>query len=331
MLFLFAGLLGAALVGSMVGVDAILESREAAEVDEASDAAEDDPVEGGEGSPLDEFATLLAGGPAILGTDGDDVLGGSDLSESISGGDGHDLAAGYGGDDSLDGGAGDDQLFGGAGNDRLDGGEGDDRLDGEHGEDLLDGGAGNDTLGGGPGNDTLLGGAGDDSLNGGEGDDSLVGGEGADTLMGGWGDDVLDGGSGGDALFGGAGNDTLIAGPDDPAEVALRNYLNGGEGDDVLIFGAGDHATGGEGADAFHIRGTTLGEAAVIADFEPGQDSLTVTYDPSRGPAPVITVETDPDDAESALLLADGHLLAVVRGGAGITAPMVAVEPAAQT
>lgn len=85
----------------------------------------------------------------VLGTDGDDSLGGSYRSETIQG-----LA----GDDRLYAEDGNDRLEGGAGNDLLDGGFGDDYLDGGTGDDTLQGGYGNDTyrFGRGAGRDTVI-------------------------------------------------------------------------------------------------------------------------------------------------------------------------------
>ncbi len=60
------------------------------------------------------------------------------------------------------GSAGDDTLGGGAGNDAVLGMNGNDWLSGGDGEDELDGGGGADVLNGGPGNDLLRGGRGDD-------------------------------------------------------------------------------------------------------------------------------------------------------------------------
>ena len=84
--------------------------------------------------------------PAIVGTDGDDVLTGDAAICSY-----------------LDGQAGNDSISGGSLADYLTGGSGDDYLDGKAGADLLAGGSGNDVLIA-SGNDRLIGGPGNDRL-----------------------------------------------------------------------------------------------------------------------------------------------------------------------
>jgi Ca2+-binding RTX toxin-like protein len=112
------------------------------------------------------------------------------------------IVLGSTGNDTLGGDIGADRLLGGTGADLLAGGLGDDRVLGGDGDDTLQGNSQNDTLFGDVGNDSLLGGSQDDVLNGEAG---------ADTLDGGTGADLLDGGTGNDAyLFGlGSGNDTI--------------------------------------------------------------------------------------------------------------------------
>lgn len=83
--------------------------------------------------------------PAMVGTDGPDVLIGTSGPDVISGGAGNDVIKGMGGDDTLCGGPGRDRLLGGRGSDLLFGEPGNDSLDGGPGLDLTTGGAGIDT------------------------------------------------------------------------------------------------------------------------------------------------------------------------------------------
>ena len=64
----------------------------------------------------------------VIGSDGDDTLGGDDAANLLAGMRGDDEIAGGGGDDTLWGGRGDDTLHGGPGLNRLTGGPGRDRL-----------------------------------------------------------------------------------------------------------------------------------------------------------------------------------------------------------
>ncbi|MEH2235993.1 choice-of-anchor D domain-containing protein [Nostoc sp.] len=84
--------------------------------------------------------------PAIIGTSGNDQLGGGDPDDNIWGQDGNDRLYGNGGNDSLYGNNGNDTLFGGLGDDQLLGGAGNDWLYGGKGNDVLTGGYGADTF-----------------------------------------------------------------------------------------------------------------------------------------------------------------------------------------
>lgn len=113
-----------------------------------------------------------AGDDTIVGTDGDEILGGSS------------------GNDDIQALGGDDIIYGGREtvpsatvlNDNIDAGEGDDTVYGAKGNDSINGGAGDDFLFNGAGNDTVSGGDGADELWAGLGDDLLSGGAGADTF-----------------------------------------------------------------------------------------------------------------------------------------------------
>ncbi|MCL4675519.1 MAG: calcium-binding protein [Pararhodobacter sp.] len=239
-----------------------------------------------------------------------------------------DQVAGGAGNDTLLGGAGDDWIDGGGGGDELHGRGGNDTLIGGKGEDTLIGGEGNDSLLGGSGNGLLIGGAGDDVLTGGADDDSLFGGADDDTLEGGFGNDVLVGGEGHDLLMGGAGDDTLFGyTPDDSGrDIDGADYLNGGDGQDVLVLGSGDTASGGDGGDNF-ILGTWIDpdEPALITDFEPGVDRLTIAYD-SQGNAPILTTEYDAE-AGGLVVLLDGEAVAFLQGIDSLASDAVNLMP----
>ena len=93
-------------------------------------------------------AADLQGLGYIIGSDGEDSLGGTTSNDTV---------IGLAGNDTLNGGSGNDTLIAGAGNDHLDGGSGADVLIGGAGDDMLSGGAGNDTYvyARGDGNDTI--------------------------------------------------------------------------------------------------------------------------------------------------------------------------------
>ncbi|MCR0985738.1 calcium-binding protein [Roseomonas populi] len=224
----------------------------------------------------------------LLGSLGNDRLGGDAQANLLIGNDGHD------------------SLYGGAGVDKLEGGVGDDQLFGEVDGDLLDGGDGNDALDGGEGNDTIQGGAGNDTLNGGAGADHLTGGTGNDTYSV---DNVLDvvdeaSGSGTDtvsasisfALSAGVEQLVLAGGADLSGtgnEEANRltgnagaNLLSAGGGADFLYGGAGsDTLVGGLGADRLYgeagadiIRYASAAERGdLIYGFVSGEDAIEVS------------------------------------------------------
>lgn len=110
---------------------------------------------------------------------------------------------------------------------------------------------------------------------GGAGDDTLTAFDGRSTLFGGVGDDRLDG----DATDGrfSASQQTFLRdyiGP--PGDV-----LDGGAGDDTLLGGRGDTLTGGAGEDVIdlYFDPDRRGPGAVITDFRPDADQLTIYFD----------------------------------------------------
>lgn len=221
--------------------------------------------------------------------------------------------------------------------------EGSDTLVATAGDDFVDGGAGNDVLIlsngddvglGGDGADVLVGGDGDDEIHGQGGDDDMQGNDGDDTLWGGSGNDTLAGGEGDDMLFGGSGDDVLTGGSIDAVDDDGFDVLDGGEGDDVLILGAGDLATGGEGADEFHVYDIESADAppAEITDFEGATDAIHVLYHPTSDPdtgapeVPEIGVSFDADADETVVTL-NGQQIATLAGNAGITVADVVLTP----
>ncbi|MGY3438601.1 MULTISPECIES: calcium-binding protein [unclassified Marinovum] len=319
-MFLIAGLLGLAAVGSVMMIGPIGEDDDDFEkTDAAEDELPDEDVgPGGMIEPAEFLEAAEEAGPfdtgPIDGTPGNDTLSGDDGASTINGGDGSDAIDGLGGDDALSGGGGEDWIWAGDGNDALHGGEDDDTLHGEAGEDTLYGDAGNDELFGHGGNDLILGGSGDDVLSDGMGNDMLAGQDGNDGLLGGHDDDTLDGGMGADSLFGGQGND-LLDGTESSADAP--DYLNGNAGDDTILADDGDIVTGGEGADDIVFHGGN-GQSLTLIDFEPQEDRLLIVVDDPSGGVE-ITLTPDATDAGLMHMAVDGEEVAVLRGAEDLT------------
>ena len=247
-----------------------------------------DALNGGTGSDTASYWTATAGIIASLsygvGAGGDaegdtyasiENLTGSQFADALVGDDGNNILGGLFGDDFLDGRDGSDMLRAGWGNDTLKGGGGADWLDGGPEIDtasyyespegvtvLLNvngvGGAGGDAEGdtfveienltgsiyadslwgddgvnefmGMDGNDTLKGFGGADSLHGGNGNDTLAGMDGADVLRGDGGNDALDGGAGADTMLGGTSSDTYYV---DNAYDVVTEFAGQGANDRV--------------------------------------------------------------------------------------------------
>lgn len=244
-------------------------------------------------------------GEVIAGTDGADALIGTVGADQITGEGGKDFVFGGLGDDQINGGGGKDTLNGGPNDDTIDGGVQDDVLIGGSGGDTLNGGSGHDTLNGGTGNDILNGGDDRDTLNGEEGDDQLNGGNGRDTLNGGDGDDILLGGDGRDTLNGGRDDDTLSGGDrQDVLDGGEGNdTVDGGDSNDLLIASAGaDTLIGGADIDTFFFT-AIAGAATTIADFDPGDDRLTLDGVDILAAG---LVDADSDGQDDLLLTLDG-------------------------
>lgn len=162
--------------------------------------------------------------PALIGTNGNDII------------------RGFAGNDIIKGLAGNDWIDGGTGVDQMDGGSGIDTLDvrfwnGPYVLNMITGATNytgetainfeNVYTGG--GNDTITGTSGSNYINTGAGNDRVYAGSGNDTVVGGNGNDVLRGETGRDRLFGGNGNDWISGGNDD-------DYHHGGLGIDTIDY-----------------------------------------------------------------------------------------------
>ena len=187
----------------------------------------------------------------ILGTAGNDTLGG-------------DL-----GDDTISGLAGDDTLTGGGGNDNIFGGDGNDSLAGDAGNDLILDTSGSDTIAGGDGDDTLFGAA-FGVIDGGLGNDVITASGVGNTIAGGAGDDSITIGVAG-LVATGAGVDTIIlSGANVGAAVVVTDFTAGAAGDqlDFRLLLAGANSIGYNGGNPFgalgYLRVHQSGADAVI-------------------------------------------------------------------
>lgn len=109
------------------------------------------------------------------------------------------------------------------------------------------------------------------------------------------------------------------AGPEDDAEggwlagaddAALRDYLDHNGETDSFVFGPNPD-----------------GPAPMITGFDAAAGRLVLSYDPAAGAEPSIAVAPDPADPGNVIVFADGLAVGLVRGGAGVTAAMIAREP----
>ncbi len=239
--------------------------------------------------------------PTIVGTSGDDHLGGTPAPDVIVALDGNDTVEAHDGDDLICAGGGHDHVYAGAGHDRVDGGWDRDRIQGDEGNDDLEGGSDADLLVGGGGDDRLSGGLhdpcyidravylesaspisadlaagrvtgaaiGTDELRYMEG---VVGTSGADELLGDGlpndfagrgGDDTIDGRGGADTIFGGRRYPFLQTADG-------RDVVHGGGGDDRISGGHdSDELFGDDGDDI-------LMSLDVWAQSEPWHETVEV-------------------------------------------------------
>lgn len=214
-------------------------------------------------------------------------------------------------------------------------GDGGSATGGEDAE-ALKGSEGDDTILGGGGSDLLVGYGGDDQLAGDAGNDWIFGLDGTDTITGGAGNDVISGGDGVDMIDAGAGDDFVeSAGILDDA--ALLQSVNGartfgdiaflydfskgsddgdvvdlGNGNDTVVAGADDTITTGDGADEIATGDWSRGQAPVlITDFDPDEDVITYAHENGRT-EPVFETFVNPVSGH-AELIADGEVFAIVR------------------
>ncbi len=220
----------------------------------------------------------------LLGSNGNDTLGGSTWNNSITGGKGDDWLGGYSGNDTLSGGLGADHHNGGGGSDWVSYADADsavqvfmDNASANTGEAVGDsywdvenllGGNGNDTLGGSTWSNSITGGNGDDWLGGYSGDDTLSGGIGADHHNGGGGSDWVsyaDASNSVSAALDDAGSNSGEAAGDSYWDIenimgsthndtlqgsTASNRIEGNDGNDGLYGHSGDDTiTSGAGAD----------------------------------------------------------------------------------
>lgn len=176
-------------------------------------------------APAQQGPTCMGVAASIVGTSGDDTIGGTQH---------RDVIVGRGGSDRIDGRGGDDLICAGSGVDRVQGGPGEDTIRGQRAPDRLRGGDGSDSVNAGRGFFNLVSGdAGNDRLKGtrrgltlaeffgaprgvtvdlardsavGEGRDRLVD---ISAVAGSTHNDVLSGDRRSNFLFGGPGDDTI--------------------------------------------------------------------------------------------------------------------------
>jgi Ca2+-binding RTX toxin-like protein/subtilisin-like proprotein convertase family protein len=233
----------------------------------------------------------------LIGSSGNDVLGGDGAANHVQGGDGDDSLSGGGGADVLAGEAGDDTYVladtsaslvevAGGGIDTVRVNMTSYTLAAEF-ERLVYTGSGAFTGVGNGANNEIIGGDAADSLDGAGGDDVLDGGVGNDTLRGGSGNDSYRVDSSGDVLVetSTGGIDTVVttlgsytlanyfenlryAGSGNFSAIGntLANLLEGGVGDDTLDGrGGADQMSGGQGDDTYVVDnlGDVVSEAAL--------------------------------------------------------------------
>lgn len=310
--------------GSSGDLGAVLHNSDATgTADTILDTGDDVFTQPDDGVTQSTSLSLEEGAPVIHATGPLAVVDGGLGNDSVSLGTEPGYAFGGDGDDTLTSGTGDAALYGGQGDDSL-------VSDSDAASRaFLEGGAGNDTIIGGDGDDILEGGehagtgVGDDLISGGAGNDLIRGGLGSDTLLGGDGDDVIDH-AGRDLERQGVMQNEFSWHIDDANDVLI-----GGAGDDTLIFDQGDLASGGTGEDLFWVYhdGDAGSDAAIITDFEVGEDFLRVSLNPNIGENgdPDVVVEASPN-GEDGHVIVNGDLVAILRGAPTATSSDIYAE-----
>ena len=275
---MLALLLGASILGAGLIIDMALEDDD----DANNDADQGTDTETGNEDNGDLIDVALSGnGAEFFGTELNERIMGTNGADSVDGGAGNDILNGLVGGDILLPGAGDDTVYGGGGNDQIGTSEGDDRLFGEDGDDLI-------------------------------ADEDGVANSGNDFMRGGDGNDILISDDGFDEQRGDLGNDLLFA-VDADLDEASPDLLIGGFGDDLLAGDEGDTLTGGEGVDTFAvIYPSNDAGPAVITDFDPTSETLTLEADNQFGTDPVVDIAAT-DDGTGSIITVDGVEFVVVQ------------------
>ncbi|WP_017660210.1 Ig-like domain-containing protein [Baaleninema simplex] len=181
---------------------------------------------------LNDTLTVL-GFENVIGSPGDDTLGGDDNPNRLSGEAGNDSLVGDDGLDTLDGGDGDDIMFGEV-QDLFFGGNGIDTIVIEEDSDnIVTVPIDVEVLVTGEGDDSIFGNVGDETIFSGDGDDIVSGELGDDAIAGGFGNDVLEGGSGADIF--------VFDSPDEGVDtlVDFEPFFGTGGGDRIFVSASG--------------------------------------------------------------------------------------------
>lgn len=204
----------------------------------------------------------------VIGTSGDDILGGGNYhADSILGLGGDDTVYGYAYNDTIITGSGDDYIDGGDGNDSIDAGLGDDFIVGGDGDDIIITGFAftnpktTSTVYGGKGDDTIIH-DNDGYIDAGDGDDEIYG----FFTLSPYGNNI--------SIYGGDGNDTISG--------RQNIFINSGNGNDLVRYYLGNnHIYLGEGQDTLSYQYDSLSHNTslvhdVIYDFDVGEDMISL-------------------------------------------------------
>ena len=235
-------------------------------------SAGNDVLDGGAGSDTLNYAglsgitgvsvTLNGGTAAVVSVSGGDDDTISNI-ENIVGSTGNDLLGGDENANRLEGLAGGDRFIASAGTDELLGGEGSDTLDYSS---LSSAGSVTVTLAGTATTVVSVVGSDDDSISGIE---NLIGTAGSDTIVGDDEQNLLEGRAGDDRLDGGGGADTLLGGDG-------SDFITGSAGADVSDGGAGIDTIDFSGLDAGQSIDMTLDGSSDVTVAISGGDVQTV-------------------------------------------------------
>lgn len=174
-----------------------------------------------------------------------------------------------------------------------------------------------------------LGGSGSGTVFAGDGDDTIIGyGSDDHQYLGEGGDDVIFAVVSGNAS-GGDGND-YVSGirytRELPADLVRTSsgssnhaMLDGGADNDAMYFDNGDTVTGGDGADTFDgFLKSADGSAAVVTDFNPSEDSMTIWIREELTGGAASDVSLIEANGNTSIMIA-GSETAVIAGQTGLT------------